>query len=184
MSPTHKTCSKCGELKDIEEFYKIKPRWNTDRAADCKSCVSLERKAYYQANKDKVKAREASRRSQSGWTERCRTYHKNNWAKKLRHSAVRSSKAKGFTPPTITEEWILSQPLVCPYLGVALSLDGLGDKAPWSPSLDRINNSKGYTPDNVRVTSWVWNLMRGPLTLEEALRVVDVIRGVAFVKAA
>lgn len=152
--------------------------------AECKTCYKVRARAYYWANKDKVLAREAVRRSQVDWPARCADYKYANWAKKLLHSAVRSSKARGHAPPTVTEAWILAQSLVCPYLNVSLEPSRRA-RSPWAPSLDRIDNSKGYTPDNVKLTSWVWNLMRGDLSVEEALAVVERIKNVSsFGKAA
>ena len=37
----------------------------------------------------------------------------------------------------------------------------------WKPSLDRIDNSKGYTPDNIRIVAWIINHCRGDLTDKE-----------------
>lgn len=167
-----KLCTKCGETKDVADFYEAagKP------TSACKACYRARANAYYRNNKDKVLAREADRRASVDWPAKCRSYHKQHWAKKLLHSAQARSKDRQHDPPTITEAWILAQPLRCPYLDVPLDVSGVGSKAPWSPSLDRIDNNKGYTPDNVRVTSWVWNLMRGPLSVEEALDVLTVIR--------
>lgn len=38
---------------------------------------------------------------------------------------------------------------------------------PWSPSLDRIDNTKGYTPDNTRIVCWAYNQAKSQLTLDE-----------------
>jgi hypothetical protein len=83
------------------------------------------------------------------------------------------SKKKGFSPPTVTEKWILEQyeknPR-CFYTGVPLVLPKVGDV--WedhAPSLDRIDNGRGYLMENVRLTSLAWNRMRGGSTVEEAL---------------
>ncbi len=184
MSPGHKTCSKCGELKSIEEFYKVKPRWNSDRTADCKSCVKARANVYYENNREDVLVKENKRRAQGDWPAKCREYKRKHWAKRLLLAARKSSKDRGHDPPEIDEAWIERQPLVCPYLGVILVPDSGKSRDPFAPSLDRIDNSRGYTRDNVRVTSWVWNLMRGALTVEEALEVVAVIKAQTTVKAA
>lgn len=98
-----------------------------------------------------------------------------HWAKQLLSGAKYNSKSRAHDAPTITEAWILSQPLCCPYLNVPL-IPSVEPHNHWQPSLDRIDNSKGYTPDNVRLTSWAWNQMRGKLSLEAALMLLDVVR--------
>lgn len=34
------------------------------------------------------------------------------------------------------------------------------DKNPWAPSVDRLDQTKGYTQDNVRLTCWAFNAAR------------------------
>tara|TARA_R110000787_G_scaffold45145_2_gene110125 strand:+ start:141 stop:704 length:564 start_codon:yes stop_codon:yes gene_type:complete len=54
-----KTCTKCGESKPLEDFYKAK-LGKDGVEASCKDCVSVCKAAYYAANKEKLKARSAS----------------------------------------------------------------------------------------------------------------------------
>ena len=49
MNSETKTCSKCGEVKPVDAFYKNQIR--------CKSCSAAYNKAYYKANMDKFKSR-------------------------------------------------------------------------------------------------------------------------------
>ena len=42
---------------------------------------------------------------------------------------------------------------------------------PFSPSVDRIDSTKGYTKDNIRMVIWQYNLMKGEMTDEELLNV-------------
>lgn len=58
-------------------------------------------------------------------------------------------------------------PEICPISLRPLTRDGLrGD----SPSLDRVDNSKGYTRDNIRIISNRCNSRKGDLSLEEIKR--------------
>jgi hypothetical protein len=36
-----------------------------------------------------------------------------------------------------------------------------------SPSIDRIDSTKGYTPDNIQIISWKANRVKGYATLQE-----------------
>lgn len=68
-------------------------------------------------------------------------------------------------------------PAVCPVLGIPLSLNnnGAGYHSN-SPSLDRIDNSKGYVKGNVRVISARANLLKNDATIEELELVLEDLR--------
>lgn len=60
-------------------------------------------------------------------------------------------------------------PDYCPVMGIRMVM-GNGKKSgptPNSPTLDRIDPSKGYTPENVWVISWRANILKGDATIEE-----------------
>lgn len=70
-------------------------------------------------------------------------------------------------------------PALCPVLGIPLvSSSGTGRaRTPNSPSYDRIDSSRGYTRDNVRVISWRANQLKNEATPEEtALLYADSLR--------
>lgn len=62
-------------------------------------------------------------------------------------------------------------PPKCPILGIPLnfSIQGHGG-AENTPSVDRIDNSKGYTPDNIQVISMKANTMKNSASKEELLK--------------
>ena len=66
-------------------------------------------------------------------------------------------------------------PEYCPVLGIPLMM-GKGIKSgPThnSPSIDRIDPKKGYTPDNIRVISWRANSLKSDGTLKELQVLVE-----------
>lgn len=71
-------------------------------------------------------------------------------------------------------------PEFCPVLGIKLEV-GNGKGKSWklhnSPSIDRFDNTKGYTSDNIRVISWRANLLKRDATLEELECVVAYMKG-------
>lgn len=59
-------------------------------------------------------------------------------------------------------------PDICPVLGIKLNMNsGKSGAYRNSPSLDRIDNSKGYTKDNIQVISQLANAMKCHATNEE-----------------
>jgi predicted nucleic acid-binding Zn-ribbon protein len=59
-------------------------------------------------------------------------------------------------------------PDICPILGIKLNMNsGRSGAYRNSPSLDRIDNSKGYTKDNIQVISQLANAMKCHATNEE-----------------
>ena len=57
-------------------------------------------------------------------------------------------------------------PDICPILEIPL-FPSKGNPTANSPSLDRIDNSKGYTKSNIRVISYKANRIKGNLTLRQ-----------------
>lgn len=58
----------------------------------------------------------------------------------------------------LTPEWILNKLNVgiCEVTGIPFTY-GLNARNPWSPSLDRIDPSVGYTLENTRMVVWIYN---------------------------
>jgi hypothetical protein len=66
-------------------------------------------------------------------------------------------------------------PTHCPVLGLRLKQSS-GRAGPASPSLDRIDSRKGYTPGNVVVISWRANELKKNATPDELDRVASFLR--------
>jgi hypothetical protein len=98
---------------------------------------------------------------------------------KLLYAARGRAKKAGF-PCTITVDDIVI-PEACPVLGIPLFPSvGNGRKHPAlipnSPSIDRLDNDKGYTPDNIRVISMRANDIKSNATLQELEAVVAYVK--------
>lgn len=98
----------------------------------------------------------------------------NNWSQELILSARATSKRRGHSPPTINEQWVQDQfqsSSRCPYTGIEIIPANVSNqlRCPWQPSLDRIDNSITYTPENTKLTSWFWNCYRNTLPIDVAL---------------
>lgn len=78
-------------------------------------------------------------------------------------------------PFDITVEDIVI-PEFCPILGVRLTGIGARNRNT-SPSLDRVNSDLGYHKGNVRVISNRANTIKSDLTLEQAQRLYEYMKG-------
>lgn len=93
-------------------------------------------------------------------------------ARRLYHSAKARSKEKGI-PFTITPADIRI-PERCPLLDTVLAQSlGSSGPSPNSPTLDRIDSTKGYEPGNVWVVSYRANAIKNDATLEELLSIAE-----------
>ena len=54
----------------------------------------------------------------------------------------------------------------CPIFGMKLEFNSAGFREN-SPSIDRIDSTKGYTPDNIQIISWKANRIKGYATVQE-----------------
>lgn len=71
----------------------------------------------------------------------------------------------------------LELPELCPVFGIPI-IPATGYRTDNSPSLDRIDNTKGYVKGNVAVVSWLANCRKGDLTLEQAEALVRYMKGI------
>jgi hypothetical protein len=66
-------------------------------------------------------------------------------------------------------------PEACPLLGIPIAR-GDGKQRDSSPSLDRIDSTRGYTPDNIWVISYKANRMKTNATFAELATMVNNAR--------
>jgi len=70
----------------------------------------------------------------------------------------------------------LKVPDICPIMGIPI-IQSEGRRTDNSSSVDRVDNNKGYTPDNTRIISWLANGRKGDLTIEQIDRLHDYVHG-------
>jgi len=112
-------------------------------------------KDYYQKNKDVAKARAAHRR---------RTQPEQVTIDTIRNRASQKGLEFNLEPEDVTP------PEYCPILGIKLERT---TKRMWvgnSPSVDRKDNTKGYTKDNIQIISNQANRMKSNATPEELVK--------------
>ena len=131
-------CSRCGVKKDITEFSPHSgSRGFGGKRSHCKKCNN----SYCAKYSDS----------------RSNEYHL--W----KHAKYRAEK-KGLEFSLILED--LKIPEHCPVLGIPLS-KGEGTVHDGSPTIDRVDNTKGYTPDNTEIISYRANSLKGSASPKE-----------------
>ena len=85
---------------------------------------------------------------------------------KMVYAARKRAKEKNIECTITIHDLII--PKLCPFLGVPLvNTRPRGSTRRDIVSIDRIDNTKGYTPDNVEVISWLANSMKTNASKEE-----------------
>lgn len=96
----------------------------------------------------------------------------------VRYTLVRNSKrrarARGIDHTIGVGD--ITLPERCPILGCVLARNR-GKLSKDSPSLDRVDNSKGYIPGNVRVISFWANTLKDNLTADQIERLYKYVKG-------
>jgi hypothetical protein len=151
-SPVVFQCSKCKEYLPVTNFYPV-------RGAN-------------PARKDVLGAKRNSR---------CRdccmnTYFDSDPRRKLLYSAKGRAREKGLEFSITVDDIVI--PEYCPVLGIKLQASVRTgrlsiDKLWFSPTIDRLDNAEGYTPDNIRVISHRANSLKNNATLEELKQIVE-----------
>jgi len=148
-------CTRCREYKDASAFPADKHKRNGLGSA-CQKCVTDFINDYYKTEKGKAKrsARNATRLGRE---------------RRMFNSAKQRAKSKKLEFTITLTDVKLPEDDLCPVLGIPILLqDYQSDN---SPSLDRIDNSRGYTPENVMVISNRANRLKRNGTAEEHYRI-------------
>jgi len=105
-------------------------------------------------------------------------YDKNRRAAKIRGMLGRAKKRVKVSGLefSITARDIEPFPEICPVLGLALNWERAGRAAGDSPSLDRLDNRKGYIRGNVMIISNRANMIKQDATAEEVQAVADFMK--------
>jgi len=133
----------------------------------------------------KERRRQISRRSRRKNVEHHNAYNKQYQRKIREHryekymlARIRSNAKKTGIEVTITEA-DLSVPEYCPVLGIKLDRHATRKTRSNAPSVDRIDNNKGYVPGNVVVVSLKANRIKNNATVDELEKVLNFYKKLA-----
>jgi hypothetical protein len=164
-----KLCCRCGETKQISLFT-VNNANKSKVAAHCKICDARGNKTHKLKNRETIleRGRKYALKRSVLFSVRIRA---------LVYSARQRAKLKN-REHTITYEDVLSMwPIdsLCPVFGFKLEFNSKGFRET-SPSIDRIDSSKGYTLDNIQIISWKANRLKTFATVEDLESVVSFMR--------
>lgn len=107
----------------------------------------------------------------------CAKRYRTSAAGQMLYRAKKRSNQKGWVCDLEPSDIVI--PSHCPVLGLPLSIGdrGVAGAIDCSPTLDRVDNSKGYVKGNVRVISWRANKVKNDSTIEELESILAYMRG-------
>ena len=124
-------------------------------------------KQYYQENKELILEKQKI-------DKKLQISKSNTKEYSLLMSAQRRAKNKNIPFDLVYEDIII--PEVCPVLNMPIkSGKAMSDN---NPSIDRVDNSKGYTKDNIRIISWKANRIKSNSTIEELTLLVEYMNSI------
>lgn len=186
----NKHCSKCNTTKSIEDFALDKSH-NDGHRSLCKSCINKYMKSYtdinhpeinkkrkerYYKNRNKELRKMKARRKLMGWKwdKTRREKHQKNPLPTMYQAAKTRAKRRNLPFSLCLKN--LTLPLVCPALGIPL-VPSSGAVSNNSPTIDRIDNSKGYTNDNVIIVSFKANTIKNMATIDDLEKILNFYKG-------
>ncbi len=166
ITVTEKYCPVCQKTKISDEFYKSTKKLSPDGLQFlCSECYK------YHNNINKGKDKNYFRKLQTSVDDNFREYlskqkrensRKNHITTMLNNAKKRALK-KGLEFSLIKEDIII--PEICPILKVPFII-GTKENYDFTPTIDRIDNSKGYIIENIQIISNKANSMKNSASFE------------------
>jgi len=168
---TEKQCRTCKEVKPIDEFW-FQSRKTGLRQYECKPCMRMRTTKWARSNREKFRAMNL----ESTHKKRVRN-PVNGLIQQARHRAKKRGLEFSITAADVVV------PDYCPVLGIKLEWHTDRGRTPsldekdTSPSIDRIDNNRGYVPDNIVVVSYRANRFKSNASIEEMRKMVEFYGG-------
>jgi hypothetical protein len=160
-------CRTCGEGKPLSEYWR-QPSKKNGRQSECKLCMRARTTRWFRTNAEAMRPRNVEATNKS---------RRERPIKALLRAIKSRAKARGLEFDLREEDIIV--PEFCPVLGIRLEY-GLGhgrgvdlDLRDRAPSVDRVDNTRGYTRDNVVVISYRANRLKSDAKISELRAIAD-----------
>lgn len=164
-----RTCITCHETKSSSEFYAH--RATGKLFAECKDCSNTRSRRWFAKNG-------FDRREEN--YDRIKRNRKANPRALLLRQAKSRAKRRGIEFSITAQDVVWNE--ICPVFGFPLIYGGSGTRKANlnAASLDRVDNSKGYIPNNVVVISYRANCIKRDATPDELRALVDWLNRMAI----
>lgn len=157
---------RCGDRKGTHAGYKRHHRAGEAACDECRLACRDETRIR-RANKEKVASTPATR---AVLAEASKRWRNSNLVGRIYHDAKRRARENNLDFDLGRED--VQIPAACPVLGIPI-VHHQGSPKDGSPSLDRIDNTKGYVKGNVAVISMKANRIKNNASLEEVRLVLQ-----------
>ena len=170
MKTTTKICSRCKTEKLKEDY---NPRHWRDASKWCKPCCNAYSREWYAANPIIAKRNSVNSFNAYYVGTKGRATH-------MLNNAKQRSKRSGYEFD-LDHKWIEGKLKIglCEATGLPLLIEINGGKGhrnnSFSPSLERVDNSKGYTKNNVQVVCWIYNRAKGAFPIEDLFTMLKAL---------
>lgn len=170
-----KVCKTCNLELPEENFYKN----GKYLLSTCKKCLNKTRldyqKTYRKANKEKVKIWNKAGKQKSSQDlikrERKNRLKMESFRRNIAHNLWKRTKdravKKGLEFNLLEEDIVI--PTMCPILEIPIFV-GTKKNYKNSPTIDRVDNSKGYIKGNVKIISMLANTMKNSASRKELFK--------------
>ena len=151
-------CLKCGKQWDIITNNKPKTIRKQCFCKECSKNLSIwDRKVIKMNNDESIR---------NEYLNNKRLEFQKHYIKQILHRTKRRAELKGLEFSLKEEDIII--PSMCKLLEIPLKI-GIKNNYENSPSIDRIDNNKGYTKDNIQIISKKANSMKNSASYEELI---------------
>ena len=172
-----KTCSVCGEIKLLVEFYSNKHAVDGCKS-ECKSCSIIAGKLWREKNKEKVLSN--NRQYYIDNKEKVRTSQlaryttmtlEKRFEQLIRNATARKKKQCFVTVEHLMDVW-QKQNGLCAYTKLPLSSEAHQLN---TVSLDRIDSDKDYTAENIQLVCVTVNYMKRDLAEDQFIQLCELV---------
>jgi transcription elongation factor Elf1 len=169
LIPTAKTCNRCNKEKLLSEF-SVNNKAKDRLQYRCRVCDVEYQAQRREANKDQFAeySREYQRNRRKDFDYRLQMLinaSKQRARLNDREHDINVDDIKAIYPADNC----------CPIFGLKLEFNGAGFRDS-SPSIDRVDSTKGYTRDNIQIISWKANRIKGAASLQDLEMLVAYLK--------
>lgn len=174
-----KMCNRCKKIQNIEEFHK--GYGEHGKINKCRTCYKEQYEGTPELrerrNKQKHWKRDYLRKTDPEYKKADREYTVENYRKHIERYLVKSARRRAVERnlefSIVAEDIVL--PEMCPLLGISMRMNEQ-KREDNSYSIDRLDNNKGYTKDNIWIISSRANFLKNNATIEELELLVKNLR--------